>query len=74
MGKRTQSRLLGTLEKRLDRLTEGLNTAEVTDKSIEIVKEIKELSGILKALRDTGEQEPSRAVTVIWGGDALPPQ
>ncbi|MGN0009559.1 MAG: hypothetical protein ACI33N_07885 [Desulfovibrionaceae bacterium] len=74
MAKRRQTRLLGTLEKRLDRLTEGLNLAEVTDKSIEIVKEIKELSSILKAMRDTGAEESSNAVTLLWADEQLPRQ
>ena len=42
--KRSKSRaLLDSLELRLDLLTRTLNEAEISEKSIDIVKEIKEL-------------------------------
>jgi hypothetical protein len=41
------------LERRLGLLTSALEDAEVAEKSIDIVKEIKELHAILRLLRQT---------------------
>jgi hypothetical protein len=70
MACRKKQPLLTTLEKRLERLTQGLDCAEVTDKSIEIVKEIKELSAILKNLREAQPSEDgTTSVCLVWGGE-----
>jgi hypothetical protein len=50
-----------SLERRLSLLTSALEDAEVAEKSIDIVKEIKELHTILRLLRETracGRAEP----------------
>lgn len=70
MACRKKHPLQNTLEKRLERLTQGLDVAEVTDKSIEIVKEIKELSSILKSLREASQQEEkTNSICLVWGAE-----
>lgn len=70
MACRKKQPLQNTLEKRLERLTQGLDVAEVTDKSIEIVKEIKELSSILKSLREASQQEEkTNSICLVWGAE-----
>ncbi|MEG2173819.1 MAG: hypothetical protein RRY29_11280 [Desulfovibrionaceae bacterium] len=72
---RRQKRLLDALELRLDALTENLAVAQVADKGIDMVKEIKELHTILKAVRE-GDKAPEGAaasptrVILMWGNDA----
>lgn len=60
--------LLRSLEQRLDKLTRTLDTADIAEKSIEIVKEIKELYAILRALREGQVPEAPRKLVVVWGG------
>lgn len=62
--------LLDSLEQRLDVLTSTLSAADIAEKSIDIVKEIKELHGILRSLRDEGGAEGPRKIVVVWGGPA----
>lgn len=60
--------LLDSLGQRLDLLTSTLSAADIAEKSIDIVKEIKELHAILRSLRDeTSPGAPPRMV-VMWGG------
>ena len=59
--RRRKKALEKALHERLQRLTEHLDTAEVSEKSIDIVKEIKELHALARTL----EQAPLR---VIWAG------
>lgn len=54
-------------EQRLDLLTRTLSAADIAEKSIDIVKEIKELHAILRSLRDDTPETPPRMV-VVWGG------
>lgn len=51
------SPLLDSLEQRLDLLTRTLSAADIAEKSIDIVKEIKELHAILRSLRDEASPE-----------------
>ena len=62
------SRLLDSLEQRLDLLTSNLGEAEVAGKSIDIVKEIKELHAILRSLREEDAPEAPPKIMVVWGG------
>ncbi len=71
--KRKKSRaLLDSLELRLDLLTRTLNEAEISEKSIDIVKEIKELHAILRSLREVDAPEQPQALMVVWGGPQIP--
>lgn len=60
--------LLDSLEQRLDLLTRTLSAADIADKSIDIVKEIKELHAILRSLRDDTPPETPPRMVVVWGG------
>lgn len=63
------AKLLDSLEKRLDLLSRTLDDADIAEKSIDIVREIKELHTILRSLREAAapaEQAPRRLV-VVWG-------
>lgn len=75
---RRQKRLLEALETRLAALTENLAVAQVADKGIDMVKEIKELHSILRAVREgDGQAEPSKAqpprIILMWGEEAQSP-
>lgn len=59
--------LLESLEKRLDLLARTLDGAEIAEKSVEIVKEIKELHALLRAMREPRTAAVQRLV-VVWGG------
>ena len=60
--------LLDSLEQRLDLLTRTLSAADIAEKSIDIVKEIKELHAILRSLRDDTPPETPPRMVVVWGG------
>jgi len=62
--------LLDSLEQRLDVLTRTLSAADIAEKSIDIVKEIKELHAILRSLRDENGAEGPQKIVVVWGGPA----
>ena len=62
--------MLDSLEQRLDVLTGTLSAADIAEKSIDIVKEIKELHGILRSLRDEGGSDGPQKIVVVWGGPA----
>ena len=64
------TRLLDSLEQRLDLLTSTLGEAEITGKSIDIVKEIKELHAILRSLREEDAPAAAPKIMVVWGGPA----
>ena len=64
--------LLDSLEQRLDLLTRTLNEAEISEKSIDIVKEIKELHAILRSLREAESPESPQQLMVVWGGPHMP--
>lgn len=59
--------LLESLEKRLDLLAQTLDVAEIAEKSVEIVKEIKELHTLLRSIREPRTAAVQRLV-VVWGG------
>ena len=60
--------LLDSLEQRLDLLTRTLSAADIAEKSIDIVKEIKELHAILRSLREEDAPDAPPKVVVVWGG------
>lgn len=76
MNKRTstkrQQKLLAALETRLDALTENLAVAQVAEKGIDMVKEIKELHTMLRSVRE-GDKVPenvnaqSTRIILMWG-------
>lgn len=59
--------LLESLEKRLDLLAQTLDVAQIAEKSVEIVKEIKELHALLRSIREPQAAAVQRLV-VVWGG------
>ena len=67
--------LLDSLEKRLDLLSRTLNEAEIADKSIDIVREIKELHAILRSLRELAApaEQSARRLVGVWGASAAGP-
>ena len=61
------------LHERLQRLTEHLDTADVSEKSIDIVKEIKELHALARTLEQEGapqdgDRKPPAPLRIIWAG------
>lgn len=60
------------LHQRLQRLTAHLDTADIAEKSIDIVKEIKELHALSRALAQEGPQEGDTRspapLRVVWAG------
>lgn len=69
---RRRKKLLDALENRLDALTENLAVAQVAEKGIDMVKEIKELHAILRAMKDgdsaadAAKSGPPRVI-LMWG-------
>lgn len=59
------------LEQRLNLLVHSLNTAEITEKSMDMVKEIKELYAILNVPRAKDDAAP-RPLLVGWSAPAAP--
>lgn len=57
--------ILKAVEVRLDALVNGLHDAAVTDKGMDLVKEMKELHALLDSLQHA---EPKRVV-VVWRND-----
>lgn len=70
--RRRKKALEKALHERLQRLTEHLDTAEVSEKSIDIVKEIKELHALARTLeQEDMSQDSARKpapLRVIWAG------
>lgn len=70
-----QQKLLDALETRLDALTENLAVAQVAEKGIDMVKEIKELHTILRSVRE-GDKDPEKQsaspsrIILLWGEEA----
>lgn len=64
--------LLESLETRLEALTGGLQGAVVTDKGIDLVKEMKELHALLEALQPQkrAQSTDGARVIVVWGDEA----
>lgn len=61
------------LHQRLQRLTARLETADIAEKSIDIVKEIKELHALARTLEQDGAAQedaarPPAPLVVIWAG------
>ena len=66
--KTRERQLLAGLERRLGLLADTLDAAPVADKGLDVVRELKEVHALLRALRDGAE--PARAeaprVVVVW--------
>ncbi len=72
-------KLLPNIEKRLHLLTRVLNEADIAEKSMDIVKEIKELYAILQAWQprqatDSSRAEAAQAIVVSWAEEHGPGQ
>lgn len=68
-----KSPLEKALHERLQRLTQHLDTADVSEKSIDIVKEIKELHALARTLEQEGtsqdgDRKSPAPLHVIWAG------
>ena len=59
--------LLHSLENRLDLLIRTLNEAEISEKGMDIVKEIKELHSILQSRQNSGADSRPQRLVVVWG-------
>ena len=69
VAKKAQERqLLARLEGRIALLADTLDAAPVADKGLDVVRELKEVHALLRALRDGAE--PARAeaprLVVVW--------
>lgn len=75
--KRDRGTVARSLERRLLALTSGLDSADVSEKGIDVVKEIRELHALLRALQESdGENAPPPPLEVRWldaPPDAAPP-
>ena len=69
-----ERQLLARLERRLDVLADTLDAAPVADKSMDVVREIKEVHALLHALKaaENGEQKPEPPRLVVVWADAPP--
>ena len=68
-GAARERQLLARLERRLDLLADTLDAAPVADKGLDVLREIKEVHALLRALRE-GAEAPARAeaprLVVVW--------
>lgn len=73
--KTRERQLLARLERRLDLLADTLDAAPVADKGMDVVREIKEVHALLRALGEGAE--PARAeaprLVVVWADAAQAP-
>lgn len=66
-GKRRTDSVIRSLERRLLTLTSGLDSADVAEKGIDVVKEIRELHALLRALHENGDNAaPPPPLEVRW--------
>lgn len=68
-----KSKLYKSLEKRLEVLTNNLLEADITEKSIDLVKEIKELHALLRVVKgeDSGDMITDNSKIVLVWGDSM---
>lgn len=59
-----------TLTQRLNQLVSGLAVADLPEKSMDAVKEIKELHTILRTLDEAEHASNPRQIVVVWKEDA----
>lgn len=67
---RRDGKLLARLERRLDLLTDTLDAAAVADKSMDVVREIREIHALLRSLSETAAQDAGRGRLVVVWADA----
>ena len=75
--KKTQERqLLARLERRLGLLADTLDAAPVADKGLDVVRELKEVHALLRALRDGAEPAKAEAprLVVVWADTPAQPE
>ena len=75
-GSTRERQLLARLERRLALLADTLDAAPVADKGLDVVRELKEVHALLRALREgSGEQARSEAprLVVVWADAADAP-
>lgn len=84
-GRKRPDAVVRSLERRLLTLTSGLDSADVAEKGIDVVKEIRELHALLRALHDAADDAaPPPPLEVRWleqpppdvapAGPAAPPE
>ena len=70
------ARLTRSLERRLLSLTSGLDHADVSEKGIDVVKEIRELHALLRSLHENETDSAPPPLEVRWldaPPEAVPP-
>lgn len=67
---RRDGKLLARLERRLDLLTDTLDAAAIADKSMDVVREIREIHALLRSLTEAAAQDPGRGRLVVVWADA----
>lgn len=66
-GRKRADTVVRSLERRLLTLTSGLDSADVAEKGIDVVKEIRELHALLRALHDNADDAaPPPPLEVRW--------
>ena len=67
VARRGRGTVTRSLERRLLALTSGLDHADVSEKGIDVVKELRELHALLRALQESdGGSDPPRPLEVRW--------
>lgn len=67
---RRDGKLLARLERRLDLLTDTLDAAPIADKSMDVVREIREIHGLLRSLTEATAQDSAHGRLVVVWADA----
>ncbi|WP_297048183.1 hypothetical protein [uncultured Desulfovibrio sp.] len=67
---RRDDKLLARLERRLDLLADTLDAAPIADKSMDVVREIREVHALLRSLNEASAQEQGRGRLVVVWADA----
>lgn len=67
---RRDGKLLTRLERRLDLLADTLDAAAIADKSMDVVREIREVHALLRSLNEAAAPDQGRGRLVVSWADA----
>lgn len=67
---RRDGKLLARLERRLDLLADTLDAAPIADKSMDVVREIREVHALLRSLMEASAPDSGRGRLVVVWADA----